>query len=359
MIDVSTDGEEVLSADDLDSQFGSSSKPTQVKKFEKTNYFTFKNGDNVYRIMPPMFSALESGHWSVHYAKHFGYFNENGKQVNFVCLREYDNAGGGLTQDCPFCLDQEKKKKTMEKLAVDVNDVQNKLHEAKVSGNADEAARYEQLLDETKMEWQRAKSLYNPRNARFWVNAMNKNGEFGLLPLPKTVYEALLGKRTPDPKDPNRWVRSQGLIAKTKEKNNLDPLSVNEGVWLVVSRIGSGQYDTEYTVAVLKEEIQLQDGTFVEKVARATLSEQQKREAITKCKDLNKVFDHLILTPEAAKAVVNGSGKSVDAVMNAPIMTDSKPVESKPAQETRAQATPPGKLNHTSVLDKFRKLDSK
>ncbi len=363
MINTETDHDEVISLDELDNQFGNSTRPTQAKKFEKTNYFTFKNGDNIFRIMPPMFSALEAGFWSVHYAKHFGYFNENGKQVNFICLREYDNNGGGLVQDCPFCLDQEKKKKRHEQLAVDVNNLQNQFHEAKVSGDKEEVARVDALLEDAKSEWSKAKALYNPRNARFWVNAMNKNGEFGLLPLPKTVYEALLGKRVQDPKNPSRWTRSQGLIQKVKEKTNLDPLSVNEGIWFNITRTGGSQYDTEYGVEILKEEIQLQDGTFVEKVARATLSEQQKREAITKCKDLNKVFDHLILSVESAYAVVNGSAKSVDAVMNAPVKAEASAVQQPRPQAFVSSADnhvgAPQKINHASVLDKFRKLDSK
>jgi hypothetical protein len=345
MINVESDSDEVINVDELDKQFGDA-QPKNFKKFEKTTYFNLKNGDNIYRIMPAMFSCLEAGHWSVYYAKHFGYTNEEGKSTNYICLRAYDNQTGAMIQDCPFCLDQEQKKKDMERLALEVNDLQNKLHKARVEGG--DAAAVEQQLDDTTEAHNKARNLYNPRSARFWVNAMNMNGEFGLLPLPKTVYEALVGKKVQDLKT-NRYTRSQGLLQRTKEKDKLDALNVNEGVWFVISREGSTQFDTEYKIAVLKEEIELPSGDIVEKTKRAVLSDQQKREALTKCKDLRKVFDHIILEPEQARLITGGSGKAATAVMNQPVATTSA-----------ARTTPPpSKINTSSVLDKFRKLDAK
>jgi hypothetical protein len=348
MINVESDNDEVISPDQLDSQFGDS-QPKNFKKFEKTTYFNLKNGDNVYRIMPAMFSCLEAGHWSVYYAKHFGYTNEDGKAVNYICLREYDNQTGAMIQDCPFCLDQEQKKKDMERLALEVNDLQNKLHAARVSGG--NVAEVESQLEDTKEAHNKARNLYNPRSARFWVNAMNMTGEFGLLPLPKTVYEALVGKKVQDARNPSKYTRSQGLLQRIKEKDKLDALSVNEGVWFVITREGSTQFDTEYKISVLKEEIELGSGDIVEKTKRSTLSDQQKREALTKCKDLRKVFDHIILSPEQAKSAANGSGKSVSAVMNQPVPTQTTTVPTPSARPT--------KMNTASVLDKFRKLDAK
>lgn len=353
MINVESDSDEVISPDQLDSQFGDS-QPKNFKKFEKTTYFNLKNGDNIYRIMPAMFSCLDAGHWSVYYAKHFGYTNEEGKATNYICLREYDNQTGAMIQDCPFCLDQEQKKKDMERLALEVNDLQNKVHAAKVQGGSN-VAELEQQLDDTREAHNKARNLYNPRSARFWVNAMNMNGEFGLLPLPKTVYEALVGKKVQDLKNPSKYTRSQGLLTRTKEKDKLDALNVNEGVWFVISRAGSTQFDTEYTIAVLKEEIELPSGDIVEKTKRATLSDQQKREALTKCKDLRKVFDHIILKPEQARLITGGSGKAATAVMNQPVKASELPGQGHLARGN----TSPNKINTASVLDKFRKLDAK
>ena len=356
MLNVESDNDEVVSAEQLDAQFGDA-QPKNFKKFDKTTYFSFKNGDNIFRIMPAMFSCLDSGHWAVYYAKHFGYFNEEGKPVNYICLREYDNQTGAMTQDCPFCLDQEKKKKDMENAALEVNQAQNNLHLAKDSDARDAA---EAALEEAKDNHQRAKTRYNPRNARFWVNGMNLAGEFGLLGLPKTVYEALVGKKVQDQKDPKKYTRSQGLLQRVKEKDKIDALAVNEGVWLNIARSGSSQFDTEYTTLVVKEEIELPTGDIVEKTKRATLSDQQKREALTKCRDLQKVFDHIILTQEQAKLIVGGSGKAVTAVENAP-----RPVSQSIKGDGNIQAAgsvvtgTPTKVNTQSVLDKFRKLDAK
>ncbi len=354
MIDVSSDNDEVINVEqlDLDKQFGDS-QPKNFKKFDKTTYFTFKNGDNVFRVMPPMFTSLDAGHWAIYYAKHFGYFNEEGKSVNYVCLRTYDNATGALTQECPFCVDQENKKKNKEKLAVDVNDKETQLHKANVAGDKALVNVLAQELEELLDEHNRAVKLYNPRNARFWVNAMNMNGEFGLLALPKTVYEALVGKKVPDAKNPSKYVRSEGLLQKVKAKDKIDALSVNEGVWLVITRTGSTQFDTEYSTSVLKEEIELPSGDIVDKTKRATLSDQQKREAITKCKDLRKVFDYLMLSYEDAQNVVGGSGKTVTALANAsrPVQRE---VETLPEPQVIAKPT---SVNHQILLDKFKKLN--
>lgn len=341
MMNVESDNDEVVSAEKLDAQFGDA-QPKNFKKFDKTTYFTFKNGDNIFRIMPAMFSCLEKGHWAVYYAKHFGYFNEEGKPVNYVCLRQYDQQTQAMTQDCPFCLDQEQKKKNMENFAASVNNYQNLLHQA---STPEDQEKYAGLLEESKEQHIKAKALYNPRSARFWVNAMNMNGEFGLLGLPKTVYEALVGKKTQDAKIPGKYVRAQGLLPKIKEKDKIDALGVNEGVWFNIERTGSTQFDTEYTTSVLKEEIELPSGDIVEKTRRAVLSEQQKREALTKCKDLQKVFDHLVLSVEDASLAANGSGKAVSAIQNAP-----KPVATTPA---------PTKVDSRAILEKFRKLDNK
>ncbi len=347
MIDVSSDNDEIVDPSKLDSQFGTS-EPKNMKKFEKTTYFTFKNGDNIFRIMPAMFSCLETGHWSCYYGKHFGYYNEDGKPVNYVCLREYDNQSGALTQECPFCVDQENKKKLKENYALEVNHFQNLAHQAQ---DPDERAKLLEQLDEAKANHSKYSALYNPRSARFWVNAMNMNGEFGLLGLPKTVYEALVGKKVVDKNDPRKFTRTQGLLQRVKEKDKIDALSVNEGVWFNISRAGSTQYDTEYSTLVVKEEIELPSGDVVEKTRRASLSDQQKRDALIKCKDLKKVFDYLILTTDDAKLVVNGSGKAVTAVNNAPRKVTPENAPS-PVQI-------PAKVNNQSLLDKFRKLDTK
>jgi hypothetical protein len=357
MIDVSSDADEIVNVEqlELDKQFGNS-EVKNFKKFDKTNYFSLKNGDNVYRVMPPMFSSLEAGHWAIYYAKHFGYFNEEGKSVNYVCLRTVDNATGALTQECPFCIDQEVKKKNKEKLAVDVNAKETELHKANVAGDKSLVKTLGKELEELLDENNKAVKLYNPRNARFWINAMNMNGEFGLLALPKTVYEALAGKKVPDAKNPSKYMRSEGLLQKVKAKDKIDALSVNEGVWLVVTRTGSTQFDTEYSTSVLKEEIELPSGDIVDKTKRATLSDQQKREAITKCKDLRKVFDYLILSYDDAKLVVDGSGTTVSALANASRPVQREEVETLSEPQTLAKPT---NVNHQVLLEKFKKLNNK
>jgi hypothetical protein len=353
MIELDSDNSEAVDLDNLDKNFGDSQPKTATKKFEKTNYFTLKNGNNVLRIMPPMFSCLETGHWSVYYAKHFGYFNDDGTPVNYICIREYDNQTGGIAQDCPFCVDQEKKKKAVENWAAKVNLLQNQLHEVTVAGDAEAQDTLTAELESATDEHRRAKAMYNSRNAKFWVNAMNKNGEFGIVGLPKTIYEQLVGKKLPDKVNAQKYTRTQGLLQKVKEKHKFDAMAVNEGVWFNVVREGTTQMDTRYTIQLEEEEVELPSGDIVNRVQKAPLSEQQKRDALTKCKDLQKVFNHLILTPEQAETITNGSGKAVRAVNNAPRTVEVSETVQTPRAAVAAAA--PAKSNQ-DLLNKFKKL---
>ncbi len=352
MQNVESDSDEVIDVENLDSQFGNS-EVKNFKKFEKVDYHQLKNGDNVYRVMPPMFSAMETGHFAIYYPRHYGYTNERGQQVNFICLRQYDNSTKAITQECPFCVDQEKKKKTYESFAAQVNVLQNQLAEAQQKNNRDEAHQLEEELETAESEFNRAKALYNSRNTRFWVNAMNLAGEFGLLALPKTVYEALVGKKLQDPKT-GRYTRQVGLIAKIKEEEQLDPLAVNEGVWFVMSRSGKTQFDTEYLTSIKKEKVEFSPGKWGEVIKRAPLTDDQKRTALSKCRDLNHVFDHLIVSVEQAQAIVDGSATAVTAIQNSPQTVEkaSKPeVVAAPVAQTAAP-----KFNNAALLEKFKKL---
>lgn len=350
MQNLDSNSEEAVDVDD--SNFGTSETKSNFKPFEKVNYFQFKNGVNVYRIMPPMFSCLEQGHYAKYYSRHWGYFDENGRQKSFNCLKKYDDTTRELVEECPFCTDQENKfqsKKAAEALVATLTD---KINKAQSQGASREDLTEEiDELQSAKEDLLVANKQYSPRQQRFWVNAMNLQGEFGLLALPKTVYEALVGKRDQDQKT-GKFVRGTGQIQKVKEKEKIDPLGVNEGVFWAIERTGSGQFDTEYTVGPFKAERQLDDGTVVEVSKRAPLSAEQKQLALKKCKDLNTVFNHLFLTKEQAEAVVNGSPSAVNAVNNAPRKVETS--ESKTQSEnTFNRKVPEWNPSDAELLKKF------
>ena len=326
MLDVNANNEEAVDVD-TDNQFGTSeSKSKNFKPFDKANYFNFKSGVNVYRIMPAMFSNLESGHWAVYYGRHFGYVDSEGKMKSFTCIKKYDEETRALVEECPFCVDQETKKARKESLDHEVKELHAQINKHQSVGtHPDQIAALQRELKDKSSELSVASKLYNARQKRFWVNAMNMNGEFGLLGLPQTVYEGLAGKREQDKKT-NKYIRKPGLLAKLKEDKKVDALDVNQGVWFSIEKTGSTQYDTEYKIEPFKEEKVFDDGSVGEIIKRAPLSTEQKKLALTKCKDLNHVFDYLFLTAEQAKQVINGSPAAVNAVMNAPRKVEQQTV---------------------------------
>ena len=354
MLQVENNFEEAVDVD-TDSQFGNSERK-QAKSFEKTNYFQLNSGTNVYRIMPPMFSCLEEGHWAVYYGRHFGYFDERGKQKSYSCMKKYDKETRALVEDCPFCLDQESKLSCKKSAEARVTTLANQIDTLQSKGKT--ASDLQELigeLEDAKRELSVATRQYSARQQRFWVNAMNLDGEFGLLALPKTVYEALQGKRTED-KESGKFNRAPGLLQWIKEKEKIDALDVNQGCFWSITRSGSSQFDTEYTVTPYKTERQLDDDTVVWATKKAPLSAEQKKQALVKCKDLNHAFDYMFLSQEQALAVINGGSSAVTAVENAPRPVEVEQEVSKPVASVAPVAeTPKHFPSDKELLEKFKK----
>ncbi len=287
----------------LDDSFGDGHGKPKVK-FEASTFFNFKNGDNVYRLMPEMFSAKESGFWTVYWARHWGYKNEKGKQQPFVCVRKFEPKTRVVTHECGFCKDQEKNK-----MALDVADSLVKNLKLEISQNPTPA-----LLAKLEMAngaLSDSRRAYSGQERKFWVNAMDQNGNFGILGLPKTVYEQLAGKR-------EMGTRSKGIIAHLEEDQGIKALEVNEGVWFNFKRVGDDQFTTEYSTEVVQESVMGSNGRKQYQAKLAPLSLEQKQTALKKCRDLNTLFAHSVLSDEQISSVVNGSPVTVSAVAAAP-----------------------------------------
>ena len=73
------------SGENLDDSFGNFSLNQQTQ-FEKRNFFKLVPGDNIYRIMPPMFDSREKGLWAYYYSDHFGFVDSKGMKRKFLHL---------------------------------------------------------------------------------------------------------------------------------------------------------------------------------------------------------------------------------------------------------------------------------
>lgn len=125
------------------------------------------NKDNVYRVLPPMFSLAELGKYAQYHATHRTPPGTNGKRRKFLCIEEVDRESNRITKRCPFCdaaREAEDKLKLME----------------------NKGATKQQLWD------YRVKVIF-PLMAekKYWLNAVNQAGEIGLLSINSKLFKAL------------------------------------------------------------------------------------------------------------------------------------------------------------------------
>jgi len=296
------------SDDNLDDSFGNLNLDNQTQ-FEKRTFFKLVSGDNIYRIMPPMFDGLKKGTWAVYYSDHFGFIDARGKKHKFTCTRRYDE-NGNMGQ-CFFCQDQENKKVELdliEKKLLELKSMVDNLHQ---QGLINEMEKAQAQLDSLEAKRFELKERVRTRNTAFYVNAMDQAGNFGILPLKKTVYEELVGKKSKTGR------RENGLFHELKNNENIDPLSPNEGVWFNITRTGTTFMDIKYRTSVVEEAV-LHEGKRFKSIKKAPLTKEQKKLALVKCQNLLTMFDHLTLSLNDQKIVVDGSPQAVSAVLNAP-----------------------------------------
>lgn len=181
--------------------------------FVKRNWWKLKDGEQAYRILPPLGELAEKGHWSVFHSVHYGYKSMDGKIRAFLSTYKKDfKSGMVLVPDA--ALERIQKLKAMQ-------------DEAKVKGDKATFEKCKNLLQ-----------VYNLDNNHY-VNAMDINGNIGIL---KLRHRAMLA-----------------LKAEIKKLGDegVDPLSVNDGRFFVFRRTGNG-LDTSFQVNVLKEKITVQ-----------------------------------------------------------------------------------------------------
>ncbi len=319
MVDFEVENDE-MQGGELDNQFGNSaSRNAKRKEFKKTNYFNLEKGDNFYRIMPEMFTGIEKNLWAVYYVRHWGYKKENGQKQPFLCVRKYDPKTRMIAHECAFCRDFEAKSDTVDELKEELDKFKKMLAEAQDNGSDDEVEGLEAQIDDVSSRLSETRGTLGSVERRFWVNALNKKGEFGILALPKTVFEQLAGKRNKD------GTRVPGLFKTLDEEEGISALDVDQGVFFKITRTGSDQFDTEYATSA-EQEITEVNGRKTKQTKLAPLSNEVKMRALKECTDLVTMFDHLVLSDADMKAIVNGSPAAVSAVASRPMKVETEDV---------------------------------
>lgn len=181
--------------------------------FKKRNWWKLKDGQSVFRLLPAMGDLGADGKWSVFWKIHYGYKNSK-KQMRVFQSPEIKNNKTKMVESPDAALERIQKLKAQ-------------FEEAKKTGNVELAARLDKLVGQ--------KGQFN-LDSNHYINAMDQQGNIGLL---RIRHRAKLALET---------------TIKELEAKNIDPLSPENGRFLIFTRSGTG-LDTSFKVTVLQEQI--------------------------------------------------------------------------------------------------------
>ncbi len=243
-------------------------------------------GTSRFRFLPPMKSLQgKRDGWRLWGAVHYGYSGtkrnkpDETVQRPFGCVQKKDRAGN-IVLPCDGCIANLKRKDEAEAHAV-------RLKEQGLSKD--------QIREEIKMKQLNDWLWDHNCDKKFRVAALEADEQNYTIikinfTLMKTI-DALFRSLANDPENP------------------INPLSVNQGVWLEFNRSGK-----DFRVDVVKERVNAPGIGIVEKIKLAPLTAQQQQDALARVQDLTTCIS--VLSPEQIKMIVNGpqDPESIDAV---------------------------------------------
>jgi hypothetical protein len=290
-----------------------------------SNYWNVKEGDNVYRVLPPVHSLADDGKWAIYFGTHFGYRgtadngDPRGRMKTFRCIEEMDFRTRMIRQDCPAC----------DAIKAEEEALKEAVFKLKSEGKSE---------DEIDTETHALRTWLKDHNCdRKWhLNVMREDGTFGVLKLNhKTQKKQLDGK-----------------IAELLEKEGIDALDLDQGVWFNFKRTGKKLEATDVIEVVHEDmEVEIKGKKVRTKVIKpAPLTEEQQTKALKDCVDLSKIGT--TLTYEQLKMVVECGDdmEEIDKVFNMSQKVDasaraaSAPPKNEPKPAPKS-LTPPAKAS--------------
>ena len=181
------------------------------KKFHK-----LMEGNNVFRILPPLGALAQKGIWSRYYRVEWGYKDTNNKIRTFLDCRVVNRQTNMVEVESAAHLRREQLKAAQLKFK-EAGD------EANVKATSD-------LLKQFNLE------------AKHHMNAVNLQGEIGLLKIGHNAKKLL-----------------DEQIKNIVESEGIDPLGVDTGIYFNIQKIGKGR-DTTYQVSVFTQNVEAEIG---------------------------------------------------------------------------------------------------
>jgi hypothetical protein len=188
--------------------------------FKKKNRYSQKEGDVVFRILPPPKGPLrDKGIWSRFHSIVFGYKNWAGKARPFESTLVKNNKTKMIEVECP---------------ATDrLNDLKSKLEQAKKDNNGPLIARLTPLVGS-----QTVMGLYSVDNNHH-MNVIDLQGNIGILKIRHKAKIAL------------------DIEIKKLTDQGINPIASDTGRFFVFTRTGKGN-ETNFKVTVYKETVEIQ-----------------------------------------------------------------------------------------------------
>lgn len=291
-------------------KFGSPDKKQSAKK----NYFSIKKGTQVFRILPPLGDLADKGIWNRYYAVHFGYRTLEGYMRPFSSP-EVVNRKTRMVEVRDAAKDYidnllTAKNTLVEKLEANPNDARIKAQLEKTEG----------LLSTFNLE------------KRYYVNAMDQNGNIGLLKLKTREKNALDA------------VREQ-----IKQEEDVDPIGV-VGAFLTFTKHGDGR-DSSVLVSANYVSSKTDSGKVVKSLNSHDLASDKV--TISRLKDSAFDLDKIFVRPtaeEVAMMVKNGA-EAVSMVMEKYKTPYSKPLDTKSVAAELEEETRSSNLNENQEDD--------
>lgn len=250
----------------------------------KRNWFKLKDGEGVYRILPPMGDLAEDGRWSVYYSVHYGYKNSKDETRVF---------------QSPLVKNRKNNMVEVPDAALERIDVlKAKLEAAKKAGD-------EELKTQLLKMVGGPKSRYN-LDKNHYMNVVDLQGNVGLLKIRHKCKLAL-----------------EAAIKKLRD-SGVDPLDGDTGRYFVFSRSGTGN-ETIYQVSVYKKKLHVDGVGEVEQDAVHQITAELEKRCLVANADGTYTYkdaarlDTLFKKPTAEEVarIVKEGAKAVDEILDA------------------------------------------
>lgn len=284
-------------------------KVGKAKFGSNKKFFKIEDGDNVYRILPPLGNLADKGMWSKYYRVEWGYKNSEGRTKLFQDCRQTNRETGMVEIESAAHLKREQLKQNLAKVSEDFK-----------AGKATK----EDVIDARRLTMK-----FNVES-KHHVNAVNLKGEIGLLKLGHRAKLSL-----------------DAQIKKLKDEG-VDALGIENGVYFNIYRSGTGR-DTVYQVSIYTEKVEANvngERQLIEKRKTHTMDEAFISRLDSEAFELDDMYP--APTSEEIEAIVNGGPEVLDQVISKykgssssrpkPSVEDvvkkaSEPVDSIPAKD--------------------------